>query len=95
MIGRPSRLVLGAEMAALAAALATGVLLAPDADWDLPLLAVLLTLAVVSDFRAVEITAHRVKASGSFLAIVAAVATARRDPGRRDRRPDDPRELDP
>ncbi len=81
MIGRPSRLVLGAEMAALAAAVATGIVLGPDADWDLPLLAVLLTLAVVSDVRAVEITAHRVKASGSFLAIVAAVAILGATPG--------------
>jgi putative nucleotidyltransferase with HDIG domain len=81
MIGRPSRLVLGAELAALCAAVATGVALGPDADWDLPLLAVLLTLAVVSDLRAVEITAHRVKASGSFLAIVAAVAILGATPG--------------
>jgi putative nucleotidyltransferase with HDIG domain len=81
MIGRPSRLVLGVEFAALGAAVATGIALGPDADWDLPLLAVLLTLAVVSDFRAVEITAHRVKASGSFLAVVAAVAILGATPG--------------
>jgi putative nucleotidyltransferase with HDIG domain len=74
MIGRPSRLVLAMEVVALVAALVTGLLLAGEADWDLPLLAMLLTLAVVSDLRAVEITAHRVKASGSFLAIVAAIA---------------------
>src|SRR5688572_18113997 len=73
MIGRPSRLVLASEVGALVAAVVAAVLLAGEGDWDLPLLAMLLTLAVVSDVRAVEITAHRVKASGSFLAIVAAI----------------------
>jgi putative nucleotidyltransferase with HDIG domain len=73
--------MLAAEAVALAAAVVTGVLLADDADWDLPLLGVLLTLAIVGDLRAVEITAHRVKASGSFLAIVAGVAILGAAPG--------------
>jgi putative nucleotidyltransferase with HDIG domain len=81
MIGRPSRAVIRAELAALALAIVCGVLLADTADWDLSLLALLLVLAVVSDLRAVEITAHRVKASGSFLAIVAGVALLGATPG--------------
>ena len=81
MIGRPSRTVVRVELAALALALAAGVLLADDATWDWPLFAMLLVLAVVGDLRAVEITAYRVKASGSFLAIVAAVVLMGATPG--------------
>lgn len=74
MISRPTKPVIGAQLVLLAVGLIGAALLAPDADWDLPLLAILMALAVVSDIRAVELTAHRVKASGSFLAIVAAAA---------------------
>ncbi len=60
------------ELVLLAIATAGAIALAPAGDWDLALLAILLATAIVSDIRAVEITAHRVKASGSFLAIVTA-----------------------
>ena len=81
MTHRPSRIVLAGEWLLLAAAAITAVLLAPRATWDLPLLAILLASSVVSDLRAIEITAHRVKASGSFLAIVAAVVLLGAAPG--------------
>jgi len=62
-----------AEWLLLLAAIAGGVLLSGEADWDPALFAILLASSVASDLRAVEITAHRVKVSGSFLAIVTAV----------------------
>jgi putative nucleotidyltransferase with HDIG domain len=74
MIGRPSRAVVVAELIALGLGVLGAAALAPDATWDLPLFGMLLLLAVTSDVRAVEITAHRVKASGSFLSIVTAAA---------------------
>lgn len=81
MVGRPSRSVIAAEWLLLAAAILGGVLLAGNADWDLPLFGLLLVSSVASDIRAVEITAHRVKASGSFLAIVSAVVLLGATPG--------------
>lgn len=81
MSNRPSRKVIAAEGGLLLLALAGAALLAPRADWDLPLFATLLALAVISDLRAIEITAHRVKASGSLLAIIAAVVLLGSTPG--------------
>ncbi len=81
MLDRPSRSVIAAEWLLLAAAMTGGVLLAGDAHWDLPLFGLLLVTSVASDIRAVEITAHRVKASGSFLAIVSAVVLLGATPG--------------
>lgn len=72
MLGRPSKAVIAGELIVLAVATVGALLLAGDADWDLPLLAILLASAIASDMRAVEITANRVKASGSLLAIVTA-----------------------
>ncbi len=73
MKGRPTRSVLVAEWLLLLAAIVGGVLLAGDTHWDPALFAILLVSSIASDLRAVEITAHRVKASGSFLAVVTAV----------------------
>ena len=81
MPGRPARLVLAAEWLVLFAAIVAGAILAKDADWDPLLFAILLVTSVASDLRAVEITAHKVKASGSFLAIVTAVVLMGATPG--------------
>jgi len=63
--------VIFGEISLLAAALAVAAVLAPDADWNLPVLLILGALAILSDLRAIPITARQVKASASFLAIVA------------------------
>jgi putative nucleotidyltransferase with HDIG domain len=81
MIGRPSRAVLATELALLAAALLAAAALAPEADWDIPLLTLLLALAIVSDLRIVETAARHVSVSGSLLAIVTAVALLGTTPG--------------
>ncbi len=72
MPSRPSTPVRVALLALLAATLAGTAVVARDADWNLGLLGILLLVSVVSDLRAIEITAQRVKASGSFLAIIVA-----------------------
>ena len=72
--GRPSRAILGLMAAALCAAAATGVWLAPESSWDPLLLATLLGLSIVSDLIAIETRIHRVLVSASFLAIVTAAA---------------------
>ena len=81
MVGRPTRLVIAAELALLAAALLAAVVLAPGANWDVPLLGLLIALSVISDLRAVETAAWRVKVSGSLLAIVTATALLGATPG--------------
>ncbi|MDQ3729595.1 MAG: HD-GYP domain-containing protein [Actinomycetota bacterium] len=81
MQNRPSRAIIAAEWLLLGAALVSGALLASDADWDLALIAILLATSVASDLRAIEITANKVKASGSFLAIVTAVVLLGAAPG--------------
>lgn len=81
MHGRPSRSVIAAEWLLLLAAIAGAALLAGDAEWDPALFAILLVFSIASDLRAVEITAHRVKASGSFPAIVTAVVLLGATPG--------------
>ena len=73
MQGRPTRTVIAAEWLLLACAIAAGTLLAGDANWDPALFAILLASSVASDLRAIEITAHKVSVSGSFLAIVTAI----------------------
>jgi putative nucleotidyltransferase with HDIG domain len=69
---RPSRLAISLMSCALVAAIAAAVWQAPEANWDLPLLAVLLAFTVFSDLTAVT-TASRLKISGSFLALVVAM----------------------
>lgn len=73
MQGRPSRSVIAAEWLLLLAAIGAGALLAGDAEWDLALFSILLASSVASDLRALEITAHKVAVSGSFLAIITAI----------------------
>jgi putative nucleotidyltransferase with HDIG domain len=81
MVGRPTPRVIAGELALLMAALLGAAALAPEADWDLPLLALLLGLSVVSDIRVVDTPARHVGISGSLLAIVAAVALLGTTPG--------------
>ena len=69
---RPSRLIIGAEFAALVALSALAGWLAPTANWDLGLFFVLLGFSIFSDMTAIETAAH-VKISGSFLALVLAI----------------------
>jgi putative nucleotidyltransferase with HDIG domain len=72
LAGRPSRFVVALELAGLAGAIALAAITGPGANWDLPLLAVLLTLSIVSDLAAVD-THGQVKISGSFLSLVLAM----------------------
>jgi putative nucleotidyltransferase with HDIG domain len=69
---RPTRLVIAAMAALLAATVAAAVWWAPRCDWNLPLFAVLLAFSIFSDLTAVS-TESRVKVSGSFLALVVAM----------------------
>jgi putative nucleotidyltransferase with HDIG domain len=73
MVGRPTRTALVLMGAALAAAVAVATWRAPDTNWDLALLAILAGLSVVGDLTAVDTAAHKIKISGSFLAIVIAI----------------------
>jgi putative nucleotidyltransferase with HDIG domain len=72
MTNRPTKRVITGEWIALAVAAALTAALVPSADWDLPLFAMLLALGVISDIAAIDVASHKIKVSGSFLAIVAA-----------------------
>lgn len=72
MSTRPSRRVLGLELAALVGAIALGLWANRDSNWDLPLFAVLLTSSVVGELTALDAPAHSGKISSSFLAIFVA-----------------------
>jgi putative nucleotidyltransferase with HDIG domain len=67
---RPTKRFIAFELVALAAVLALAAALAPRADWDLPLLALLAVFGVVSDAKPVQLPGNRNFASGGFLAIV-------------------------
>jgi putative nucleotidyltransferase with HDIG domain len=69
---RPTRTMIVSMAAGTVAAAAACIWQAPDANWDLVLLGVLLAFCVFSDLTAVEAQA-RVKISGSFLALVVAM----------------------
>ena len=69
---RPSKFVTAGQCVALLGAGVVAVWAAPQANWDLALLAVLLIFSVVSDLTAVD-TNLKVKISGSFLALVLAM----------------------
>jgi len=69
---RPTSLAISSMVVALLVAAAVGVALAPDAEWDLPLLVILLGFSVFSDLTAIT-TTSKVKISGSFLALVLAM----------------------
>ncbi len=69
---RPSPLVVGVIAVGLLAAVAVGLLTSETANWDLPLLGILLAFSVFSDLTVIE-TKSRVKLSASFLSIVLAM----------------------
>jgi putative nucleotidyltransferase with HDIG domain len=70
MTDRPSRTVIYAEYAALAAAFAVVLLTNGWNNWDLGLLATLTTLSIISDVIAVETRIWRVSISASLMTIV-------------------------
>ena len=70
MTERPTRLAIGLEVAALAAALVVPVLSNGWSDWDLPLLLTLTALSIISDLIAIETRVSRVAVSASLMTIV-------------------------
>jgi putative nucleotidyltransferase with HDIG domain len=70
MRNRPSPAVIGVEAVAVAAAVTVAAAVNGLAQWDVPLLATLATLSVVSDLVAVRTRVHRVVVSASLMAIV-------------------------
>jgi putative nucleotidyltransferase with HDIG domain len=70
---RPTPFVIALCAAVLAGAVVVSVITSPDANWDLPELALLLGLAIGSDLMAASIRSVTLKVSGSFLAIVVAM----------------------
>jgi putative nucleotidyltransferase with HDIG domain len=70
---RPSRTALTLNAAILVFASVAAVVTSPDANWDLPTLALLLAFAIASDLMAASIRSSKLKVSGSFLAIVVAM----------------------
>jgi putative nucleotidyltransferase with HDIG domain len=70
---RPSRTALTLNVAILVVASVAAVVTSPDANWDLPTLALLLAFAIASDLMAASIRSSKLKVSGSFLAIVVAM----------------------
>jgi putative nucleotidyltransferase with HDIG domain len=70
---RPSSSVLALNAAIVACAAVVSVLTSPDANWNLPMLAMLLGFAIASDLMAASIRSSKLKVSGSFLAIVVAM----------------------
>ena len=71
---RPTRLALGLEVAALVAAAIVALLSDGWSDWDLPLLATLTALSIVSDLIAIETRVTRVLVSASLMTIVIGAA---------------------
>jgi putative nucleotidyltransferase with HDIG domain len=69
---RPSRTAIAGIAVGLLATAAAAVWWAPEADWNLVLIAVLLSFCVFSDLTAVDTKSH-VLISGSFLALVVAM----------------------
>jgi putative nucleotidyltransferase with HDIG domain len=70
MTERPTRLVIGLEVLALPAAVVVAVLSDGWSDWDLPLLATLTALSIISDLIAIETRVSRVAVSASLMTIV-------------------------
>jgi putative nucleotidyltransferase with HDIG domain len=69
---RPSHLAIAAQTVALLTAVGVGILVAPDANWDLSLIGVLLVFAGVSDLTAFAMPS-RIKVSGNMVSLVLAV----------------------
>jgi putative nucleotidyltransferase with HDIG domain len=81
MPNRPIRGVVCVEAGGLLAAACAAVRLGSDANWELPLFAVLLVAAVIGDLTARDTAAARIKISSSFLAIVTATVLLGATPG--------------
>jgi putative nucleotidyltransferase with HDIG domain len=81
MPNRSIRGVICLEVVGLVAAVAAGALLAGEANWQLPLFAVLLVAAVIGDLTARDTAAARIKISSSFLAIITATVLLGPTPG--------------
>ncbi len=69
---RPTPLIILLQVALLCSVVASALARGGSADWNLPLLGILLGFSVFSDLTAIE-TASRLKTSGSFLALVLAM----------------------
>jgi putative nucleotidyltransferase with HDIG domain len=69
---RPSHLAIAAQVIALLTAIGIGILVAPDGNWDLPLIGVLLVFAAVSDLTAFAMPS-RIKVSGNMVSLVLAL----------------------
>ncbi len=69
---RPTKVAIAAQVAGLALVAGVAIWRAPEADWNLPLFAILLGFSVFSDLTAIS-TTSKVKISGSFLALVLAM----------------------
>ena len=72
MTRTPTRAVIAIQVIALLVAVAVAIWRLPGAVWDPALFVTLLVLAVASDLLRIEVRAHRVFVSASFLAIVTA-----------------------
>jgi putative nucleotidyltransferase with HDIG domain len=66
---RPSKRFVAGQVVGLFVVLAAGVVAAPSANWDIPLLALLLCFSVLSDLTATRVDKN-LSISGSFLALV-------------------------
>jgi putative nucleotidyltransferase with HDIG domain len=75
MTGRPSKVVIGLEVVALAAAIGVGVVrvLTGHVEWETDTFLFLLALSIVGDLLVVQTAASGVKTSSSFLAIITAI----------------------
>jgi putative nucleotidyltransferase with HDIG domain len=66
---RPTRIVIAGQVVGLILVLATAVVVAPAANWNLGLLTILLGFSIFSDLTATRVD-DKMKVSGSFLALV-------------------------
>jgi putative nucleotidyltransferase with HDIG domain len=71
-VGRPSRGVIAAELVALVVAVAICAAGVPWANWDIPLFATLLAIAIASDLLRVQLPTRQLLVSASFMPIVTA-----------------------
>ena len=70
--GRPSNAARALGAGALALCLIGAALVAADADWDLPLLAILLALGIASDLTAIAVPRPKMRISTGFTVIIVA-----------------------
>ncbi len=70
---RPGRVLIAAQIAAFAAAIALVILTAGTDDWDLPLMIGVLAFAIIGDLTHVKVGSSRLMVSGSFLGISLAI----------------------